>query len=303
MPTDARSAARPYVLLLLTALLWAGNAIAGKLAVGHVSPFLLTWLRWAIALAILLAIAWRYVLQDWPVIRANLPFLFGLGALGFTMFNVMFYFALVHTSAINVAIEQSAMPLVVFLLNFIWFGIRATWMQVVGFVLTVLGVVITVTRGAPLSILETPLNIGDVLMVIAISLYGVYSVALVKRPAMHWLSFLTALSVAALVTSIPFALWEILRGTVIWPDAQGWAVAFFTAVGPAILAQLFWARGLEMIGSNRGGVFINVVPIFAALMAVVLLGEQFHLYHAAAMALVFAGVWLSQQKARKEAAA
>jgi drug/metabolite transporter (DMT)-like permease len=301
MPNDTRSAA--YALLLFTALLWAGNAIAGKLAVGHVSPFLLTWLRWAIALAILIVIAWRHVLQDWPVIRANLPFLFALGALGFTMFNVMFYFALNHTSAINVAIEQSAMPLVVFLLNFLWFGIRASWRQVVGFILTVLGVVLTVTRGAPLSITQTPLNIGDVLMVIAISLYGVYSVALVKRPAMHWLSFLTTLSVAALITSIPFAFWEIASGTVIWPDAQGWAVAVFTALGPAILAQLSWARGLELIGSNRGGVFINIVPIFAALMAVVLLGDEFRLYHAAAMILVFAGVWLSQQKARRDAAA
>jgi drug/metabolite transporter (DMT)-like permease len=288
----------PYVLLILTALLWAGNAIAGKFAVGHISPFLLTWLRWVIALSILLVISWRQVLQDMPAIRANLPFLFALGALGFTTFNLMFYFALVHTSAINVAIEQSAMPLVVFLLNFLWFGIRASWMQVAGFILTVLGVVLTVTRGAPWSVFDTPLNIGDVLMVIAISLYGVYSVALAKRPAMHWLSFLTTLSLAALITSIPFALWEIHSGTVIWPDTQGWAVAFFTAVGPAILAQLFWARGLEMIGSNRGGVFINVVPIFAALMAVVLLGEEFRPYHAAAMALVFAGVWLSQQKPR-----
>ena len=303
MPSDLRTTATPYVLLILTALLWAGNAIAGKLAVGHVSPFLLTGLRWVIALTILLAIAWRPVRRDLPAIRANLPFLFALGALGFTVFNVMFYLALVHTSAINVAIDQSAMPLVVFLLNFLWFGIRASSMQVAGFILTVVGVAITVTRGAPLAILETPLNIGDLLMVIAISFYGVYSVALAKRPAMHWLSFLTALSAAALITSIPFVAWEIASGTVIWPDTRGWLVAFFTAVGPAILAQLFWARGLEMIGSNRGGVFINVVPIFAALMAVLMLGEQFHPYHAVAMALVFAGVWLSQQKKRRVAGA
>jgi drug/metabolite transporter (DMT)-like permease len=285
-----------YGLLVATGLLWAGNAVAGKFAVGHISPFLLTTLRWVVALALLLVISRTHLRRDLPAIRANWRFLFLMGALGFTCFNAMFYLALNYTSAINVAIEQSSMPLMVFLLNFLFFGIRVTLMQVLGFLITVVGVAITATHGNLLAIASTEINFGDALMIFAIMLYGAYSVGLARRPPMHLLSFLTALSLAAFVSSLPFAAWEIAANRVIWPDMQGWLVTLFTALGPAILAQLFWARGLEIIGSNRGGIFINIVPVFAAVLAVVLLGERFHAYHAAAIALVFAGVTLSQRK-------
>jgi len=289
------SSAAAYGLLTATALMWAGNAIAGKFAVGHVSPFLLTSLRWTIATAILAVWAWPHLRRDRAAMRRHAGYLFAMGALGLAVFNDMFYLALNYTSAINVAILQSSMPLAVFLLNFAFHAIRATPMQIGGFTLTLIGVVLTATRGDPWALGHMNLNFGDILMVIAISIYGAYSVWLAKKPQMHWLSFLTAASLSATIASLPFAAWEIAAGRVIYPDLQGWEVTLFTAIGPAILAQLFWARGLEIIGSNRGGVFINVVPIFAAVLAVVLLGETFHAYHGVAMALVFAGVWLSQR--------
>ncbi len=286
-----------YVLLGITGLMWAGNAVAGKFAVGHISPFLLTTLRWAIALAILLVLSRSHLRRDWPTIRKHWLFLFALGSLGFTAFNALFYLALNYTTAINVAIEQSSMPLVVFAFNFMLFGIRASWLQIAGFMLTVLGVAVTAARGDLLAIGSSPINIGDLLMIVAISLYGIYSVALVRKPAMSLLSFMTALSGAAILSSLPFAAWEIAAGHAIWPDFQGWSVTVYTAIGPAIIAQLCWAKGLEIIGSNRGGVFINIVPIFTAILAVALLGEAFHLYHAVAIALVIGGVTLSQRGA------
>jgi drug/metabolite transporter (DMT)-like permease len=292
-----QTAIRAYGLLTLTALLWAGNAIAGKLAVGEVSPFLLTALRWAIAAALLGLLARRRIVADLPAIAANLPYLAAMGAVGFALFNVMFYLALVHTSAINVAIEQASMPLAVFALNFAFYGIRASFLQMAGFAITVIGVAITAAGGNPLRILDAGLNFGDLLMIMAISLYGGYSVALARKPAMHWLSFLAALAAFATLASLPFAAWEYFDGSMIWPTAKGWAVTVFTAVGPAIVAQLSWAMGLEIIGSNRGGVFINIVPAFAALFAVFLLGETFGAHHALAMALVIGGVWLSQRRA------
>ena len=288
---------RAYGLLTLTALLWAGNAIAGKLAVGEVSPFLLTALRWAIAAAILGVVARRRIAADLPAIRANLPMLAAMGAVGFTLFNVLFYLALVHTSAINVAIEQASMPLAVFALNFVFFGIRVTGLQIAGFLLTALGVAVTAAGGNPLRILGAGLNVGDAMMIVAISFYGGYSVALARKPAIHWLSFLAVLSLVAAVASLPFAAWEYASDDMIRPSAKGWAVTVFTAIGPAIVAQLCWAMGLELIGSNRGGVFINIVPVFTAGFAILLLGETFGLHHAIAMALVIGGVWLSQQRA------
>lgn len=292
-----QTAIRAYGLLTLTALLWAGNAIAGKMAVGEVSPFLLTALRWAIAAALLGLLARRRIAADLPAIAANLPYLAALGVVGFALFNVMFYLALVHTSAINVAIEQASMPLAVFALNFAFFGIRASALQVAGFAITVVGVAVTAAGGNPLRIFEAGLNFGDLLMVVAISLYGGYSVALARKPAMHWLSFLAVLAAFATLASLPFALWEYGQGTMTWPTTQGWIVTVFTALGPAIVAQLSWAMGLEIIGSNRGGVFINIVPAFTAIFAVLLLGETFGAHHAVAMALVIGGVWLSQRRA------
>lgn len=287
-----------YPLLVLTALIWAGNAIAGKLAAGHISPFLLTALRWALAVAILASFAGPHLRRDWPAIRRHWPFLAALGAIGFTLFNNLFYLALNHTTAINVAIIQASMPLMVFAMNFAFFGIRAAWPQILGFALTITGVAIVAARGDLAALAELAVNYGDAIMLAAIFCYGVYSVALAKKPALHWVSLITAMAFFALVASLPFAAWEILSGNVLWPDRQGWLVAIYTAVFPAIVAQVLWVRGLEMIGSNRGGVFINIVPIFASVMAVFILGERFEYYHAIAMALVLGGVALAQRVGR-----
>jgi drug/metabolite transporter (DMT)-like permease len=292
---------KPYLILTITALFWAGNAVAGKFAVGHVSPFLLTSLRWLFALLFLLPFAIGPVRRDWPAIMRNLPFLAFCGAIGFTLFNNLLYLALNYTTAINAAIVQASMPLVVFVLNFAFFHIRSTPLQIIGFALTLLGVALTATRGNLFNLASTQINIGDLFMLVAVAAYGIYSVALARRPQMHWISFIAIPSLMALLTSIPFTLWEASAGRLLMPDAQGWTVVFYTAIFPAILSQVFWVRGLEIIGSNRGGVFINLVPIFAAGLAVVLLGEQFHLYHAIALVLVIAGVWMSQQRKREAA--
>jgi drug/metabolite transporter (DMT)-like permease len=291
--------ARPYFLLTLTALLWAGNAIAGKLAVDHISPAFLTTLRWLIASMILLPFAQRYLQRDWPVIRANLAFLVIMGTVGFALFNNLIYLALNYTTAINASIEQGAMPLFVFILNFLFFQMHPRPLQIAGFVLTLSGIVLTVSGGELIRLLELDFNIGDVIMIIAVMLYGIYSVALTRKPAMHWLSFITTLAVAAFIVSIPFSVGEFYAGRFRAPDMQGWGVAIFTGIFPSIVAQSCWVRGLEIIGSNRGGIFINLVPIFAAFLAIVLLGERFYLHHAAALILVISGVWLAQMEFRR----
>lgn len=295
----ARSVPAAYMLLTLTAFFWAGNAIAGKLAVGHISPFLLTTIRWSMATLILLPFAVGYLRRDWHLIRANLLFLAALGAIGFTTFNNLLYLALNYTTAINVAIEQASMPLIVFALNFLLFGIRATTLQITGFALTLIGVALTVSNGDLSRLFSLQLNIGDIFMLIAVVVYGAYSVALSRKPRIHWLSFITVLAIVALIASLPFTYWEYSSGRINYPDLQGWQVAVYTAIAPSILAQLFWIRGLDIIGSNRGGVFINIVPIFASLMAITILGEAFRLYHGIAILLVFSGVWLSQRQSAK----
>lgn len=287
---------QPYLLLILAAMLWGSNAIAGKLAVGHISPALLVSMRWIFAAMVILPLAWPHLKKDWPTIKLHLPFLFFLGSLGFTFFNNIMYLALYYTSAINVGIEQASMPLMIFLLNFFLFRIKTNSLQLIGFTLTLIGVVIAITNGDPLGIFSRSTNFGDLIMLIAVACYAGYSVALKNKPDIHWLSLVSVLGVSALITSFFFTGFEVYRGDLVLPNWYATGIVIYIAIFPSLIAQIAWIRGLEMVGSNRGSLFINFVPVFSSAFAIILLGEKFHLYHAFALCLVVGGVALAQYK-------
>ncbi|MGX5845612.1 DMT family transporter [Mesorhizobium sp. PL10] len=292
-----------YLFLAVTTLLWGGNSVAGKLAVDHVSPMMLVFLRWLLAVAILLPIGWRTTREDWPVVRKHWLVLAALGASGFTLFNTIFYTALNYTTAINVSIEQAAMPVLIIVANFIFFRLRVNWAQIAGVVLTIAGVVLTACHGDPRRLLTLELNFGDAIMLIAVILYSGYSVGLRLKPEMRWQSLMLSLSIAALITSLPFVLWEAAAGKVIVPDISGWVIIAYTAVGASVISQIFYIRGNELIGANRAGLFINLVPIFGTLLSVLIVGETFQLYQALALVLVLGGIGLAEHSGRKMASA
>lgn len=293
---------KAYVLLLVTTLLWGGNAVAGKLAVGHVSPMTLVFFRWVMAVVILLPIGGRAFVEDWPIIRRHLFLLLTLGACGFSLFNVIFYAALNYTTAINVSIEQASMPILIIVANFLFFRLRIGWLQALGVLLTIVGVALTASHGDPSQLLKLNLNFGDAIMLVAVVLYSGYSVGLRLKPALQWQSLMLALSIAALVVSVPFFVWEVASGTATFPDPAGWAITLYTALGASVISQLTYIRGIELIGANRAGLFINLVPIFGTLLSILILGEDFHVYHAIALALVFGGIWLAEHGSRRSAA-
>ncbi|HTV69500.1 MAG TPA: DMT family transporter [Rhizobiaceae bacterium] len=290
-----------YVLLLLTALFWGGNAVAGKLAVGHISPAVLTLARWGFATAILLAMGWPRLKADWPAIRPKLGLLIALGVCGFTLFNIALYTAVLYTSAVNVSIEQAGIPMVIFLLNFVLYRLKAAPGQIIGFSLSLIGIALTAAHGEVARLVALDVNFGDALMLIAVLVYAGYTVALRGKPNIHWQSLMIMLCGSAAVATIPFTVWEHARAAMILPDMRGWAIIAYTALFPSILSQIFYIRGVEMIGANRAGIFVNLVPVFGTLLSIVLLGEAFHAYHAVAMALVFGGIWLAETSARRAA--
>ena len=290
-----------YLLLTLTTLFWGGNAIAGKLAVGHISPMLLVSIRWALAVTIMLVIAMPQMRRDWPVVRANLALLFALGAVGFTLFNAAFYSAVHYTSAINASIEQAGMPMLIFVFNFVLYRMGVSWGQMIGFTMSLTGVALTAAHGDLTSLAGLDINFGDALMLLAVVLYAGYTVALRYKPTMHWKSLMLALCVSALISSLPFTVWEVSSGAAIFPDARGWGVAAYTAIFPSILSQLFYIKGVEFIGANRAGLFINLVPIFGTLLSIAILGEDFHAYHAVALVLVLGGIGLAEHSGKKRA--
>ncbi|MGI9463147.1 MAG: DMT family transporter [Aestuariivirgaceae bacterium] len=270
------------------------------MAVGHISPMLLTSARWTVASALLIVIANRHIRDDWPVIRANLPYLFMMGATGFAVFNILFYVSLQYTTAINVTILQAAMPMFIFTLNFAAFRTRPHWGQIVGYTLTLVGVLLTAAAGDLSSLLVLDINRGDLIMSVAALVYAGYSVALAAKPKMHWLSFLTALVVSASIAGIIMALYESTTPQFLWPSTvTGWAVVAYTAIFASIIAQGFYIRGVELLGGNRASLFLNLVPIFGALLSVLVLGEALHLYHAVALALVIGGIFLAQHLQNK----
>jgi len=294
---------RAYIYLLLTTLFWGGNAIAGKLAIGHISPMLLTAGRWGLAFVILLIIGWQNVKADLPVIRKHWLLLTLLGTFGFTIFNVALYTALTLTTAINVSIEQAGIPMLIFLLNFLFFRLKASAGQIVGLCFTLLGVALTASHGTLTRLLSLDLNLGDAIMLASMFVYSAYTVALRFKPDIHWHSLMVALTGSAFITSLPFVATEFALGAGIVPDVRGWAVLLYVLIFPSLLAQVLYIKGVELIGANRAGLFINLVPIFGTLLSIILLGEEFHLYHAAALALVFGGIALAEYSGRRHEAA
>ncbi len=291
-----------YIFLLTTALLWGGNAVAGKFAVGHISPMLLTLLRWLLAFLLVAAISTKQVRRDWKVLRKHLWPLAALGAFGFTLFNMALYSALNYTSAINVTIEQAGMPMVIFVANLLLFGMPVRAGQIFGFGLSLVGVALTAGHGSFMRLASLQVNFGDGLMLLAVLLYSGYTVALRFRPAINWQSLMTVMTFFAFVTAIPFTIWEWHSGAMTPPDMTGAIVVLYTAILPSLAAQVLFMKGVEYIGANRAGLFINAVPIFGTLLAVALLGEEFRLYHAVALVLVLGGIWIAEMSGRKHAA-
>ena len=283
-----------YLLLTLTALCWGANAIFGRLAVGDVSPMVLTMLRWLLALALLAPLAQGQVRRDWPVLRRRLPFLATMGALGFTGFNAVYYVAAHYTTAVNIGIIQGSIPVFVLIGAFAVYRTAVTPLQIAGVVVTMLGVVLVGTGGDLARVAALAINRGDLLMVVACLLYAGYTVALQRRPPISALSLFMALAGAALVASLPLVALEAALGQLQWPTTTGWIIVVLAVLFPSFLAQMFFIRGVELIGPGRAGVFINLVPVFASIMAVAILGESFAAFQAIALGLVLGGIWLSE---------
>ncbi len=296
--------ARPYLLLVLAPLFWGGNIAAGKLAVGQVDPFVLIVGRWGGAILLVIPLAWPHLKHDWQKIKPALPLLALSGAFGFTGFNVLLYNSVYYTSAINGSIEQASIPVMVLLGNFLIFAVRPKLLQVLGLVLTIAGVVLVATHGEPGRILALDINIGDAMVLLACFFYASYSLALRFKPAIHWLSFLAVTSLFALIAALlaqGFIGGGMMRFFSLVPRItwRGWLIIIYVMSFPSIIAQLFYARGVEIVGPNRASIFINLLPVFGTLLSVVLVGESFQLYHGAASVLVILGIVLSEYGAIK----
>ena len=289
----------PYLILTITSIAWASNAIAGRMTAGEISPLMVVSLRWLLAAIVLFALYHRQIFDSWSVIRPRLLQLALMGASGLTCFHSFFYIAANNTSAINLGIIQGAVPVMVLIGMFLVYSYRIRLVQIIGTTLTIVGISYLAIGGNLQNLIELKIGIGDGLMVIGCTFFAGYSIALRNRPPVSGIVMMTMLAIFAGIASIPGAIFEVMSGTAKMPTGYNWLLIIYIAFVPTLLAELLYLRGVELIGPARAGIFTNMVPIFATILAVIVLRESFQLFHFISLALVIGGIYVAELKMRQ----
>jgi drug/metabolite transporter (DMT)-like permease len=287
---------QPYILLSITALCWAGNAIVGRLAAGHIPPVTLAFLRWWLAFLIILPMAWKHLKRDWSTIRGRLGTMIFLSLTGIAAFNTLQYWALEHTQALNTLLLQSAGPLFVAGWSLVLFGIRLTLAQSIGILVSLTGVLVILLHGDLAAITTIDFNKGDLIFTVALLIFGLYSAMTLKRPPIHGLSFGAFTFGCGSVCLIPALILELLWRPVMELNGTNLLSLLYVAVFPSIIAYLGFNRGIELIGANRVAPIFHVVPVFGSVMAIIFLGETPQVFHFIGFALVLTGVFVASRK-------
>jgi drug/metabolite transporter (DMT)-like permease len=288
--------ANPYLLLTLTMAMWGGHSVVSRMAVGEISPASLTCLRWLIVAGIMLGLRGRGLREHWPVLKPRIGYLAVMGTIGYTAYNTLLYWSAHSTTAININIINGAMPAMIFIGALLVFGQRVQALQWLGMAVSMAGVVLVGAKGDLTHLLALTFNQGDLLIFLATLFYAIYSVLLRNRPLVPSLVFFAALTPAALLSSIVFLGIEVAAGGFYWPSLKGWLLLIYVAIFPSLLSQIFFIRAVELIGPGRAGLFTNLMPLFGASFAVLILSEEMALYHAVALALVLGGILLAEWK-------
>ena len=312
---------RTVVLLSLPPLLWAGNAVVGRMAVGSVPPLTLNFLRWTLALLILLPLGWRVLREPRQIATRWQPLLL-LGLLGVGSYNALQYLALVTSTPINVTLIAASLPVMMLAVGQLFYGVTPTRQQMLGAVLSVAGVLLVLARGQLEVLLKVQFVVGDVYVVIATIAWAFYSWRLARPPAMlrpphapqvmdasgqlrgwNWAELLLVQTLFGLLGAGAAAAGEVAAGSapMVW---NGWVIAalVYVAVGPSVIAYRCWGLGIEAggdAGPALAAFFTNLTPLFAAVMSAALLNEAPQWFHAVAFGLIVGGIWVAGGKSKK----
>jgi len=285
-----------WTLLILANLFWAGNIVLGRGVAGLVPPVALAYWRWTGAFVVAIVFAWPYLKKDMPVLLRHWRMMLLLSATGIATYNTLSYLGLTTTTALNVLLLQSAGPLIIIVWAFALFRERPTSWQAAGVAVSLLGVATIAAHGSLETLLALRLNPGDIWILVAMVIYGVYAAMFRRRPQTHPMSFLVATMGIGSVMILPFYLWEYADGARIHGGTAVFLAMAYMAVFPSFIAYLFFNRGIELVGAGRAGQSWHLMPLFGSILAVLFLGETFHPYHAAGIAMIGAGIVLASVK-------
>jgi len=286
-----------WPLLILANLFWAGNIVLGRGVAGVVPPIALAYWRWTGAFLVAVGFAWPRLRDDLPILRRHWRMMLLLSATGIATYNTMSYIGLTSTSALNVLLLQSAGPLIIIVWAFVLFGELPTLRQTGGVLVSLIGVAVIAAHGSLAALLHLQVNPGDVWILTAMFIYGIYAAVFRRRPAVHPMSFLVATMGLGSLMILPFYLGELAQGARIANSPPAWLALIYIAVFPSFIAYLFFNRGIELIGATRAAQSWHLMPVFGSILAVLLLGEQFYPYHGIGIVLIAGGIALASLEA------
>lgn len=282
------------LLLSISSACWAGNIVLGRLLHAEVPPVALSFWRWALALVVFLPFAWPHLRRDWPALRRHWRALALLGFFGMAGFHTFLYLSVNYTTATNAALLIAICPVLVPVFAWVAYREPVTPRLVLATLLSLAGVAVVVTRGDLTHLRTLSFNRGDLIMLIAVVTWSVYTVLLKRRPpALHPQSLLVASMAFAAAMLLPVYLWESAVVRPMPVTQESLLAVVYVVLFASLLAFLCFNRGIEVLGPNRGGLFLHLIPAFAALLAFVFLGERLQPFHAVGIAAIAGGIALA----------
>lgn len=294
MQTRSSSPLLAALLLTVSSACWGGNIFIGRLVHAEVPPVGLSFWRWVLALALFLPFAWPHLRRDWPAVRRHWKNLAGLAFFGMVAFHTALYLSVNYTTATNAALLVAICPLLVPLLAWALYRDPVTPRIVLAIALSLAGVAVVILRGDPARLLTLQFNAGDLIMLAAVFFWSMYTVLLKRRPAgLHPQSLLVATMILAALMLLPVYLWESVFVRTMPVTQDSLLAVAYVVVFASIVAFLCFNRGIEVLGPSTGGLFLHLIPVFAALLAFVFLGERLQPFHAVGIAAIVAGIVLA----------
>lgn len=287
--------------LTIATMMWAGNAIAGRALVGSISPVTLSAVRWGLAALMLLPLGWRVFKPSSALWQNKRRFLI-LALLGVGSYNVLLYLALQTSTAINVTLIGASMPIWMLLIGMVFYRVKPRLLQLLGAIVSLVGVTVVLTRGEPATLFTMEVVIGDLFIMLATIFWAFYS-WMISRPGKSterqwpWAEFLLAQVMIGFLWTMLFDSAEIATGHA-FLDLNYWtgALILFVAIGPSLIAYRCWGLGVNGAGPTVAAFFANLIPLFTALFSAAILGDPPQLFHGLAFALIVVGILVSSSK-------
>ena len=290
--------AKAYIMLVCATLFWAGNFMVGKFAfLSNIPPMSLVFFRWSLVWLILIPFTFKEILKYRSIILENLPLLFFLALTSVGLFNSFTYLSLIHTQVINASLFNTAIPAIIILLCFIFKIEKTNKFQIFGLILAICGILSIITKLDLNVLLSLNFNTGDLIMLGGVMSWGLYSAFLKKKKFnLPLLTLVQVLCTFGLIFIFPQFFYEFSQGQHIKFDLNLAYLLIFLALFPSIGSYYCWAGAVSIIGANRAGIFLSLIPFFSTIMAILFYNEEFKFFHWIGAILIILGLFLSNKE-------